>query len=247
MIPILAIILLTVFIVSLISLIGIFSLLLKENMMERILFILVSFAAGSLLGAAFLDLLPEAIGEDLNLEIFNYVLLGIILFFIMEKFLYWYHCHKGKCNVHTFTYLNLIGDGIHNFIDGIIIATSFLVSIPLGTVTSLAIILHEIPQEMGDFGILVYGGLSKRRALFYNFISALTAFLGALIAYFFLSRTDNFAPFIIAFAAGGFIYIACSDLIPELHKERDVKKSSLQFILLLTGIAVIFFVKSIFG
>lgn len=247
MIPILAIILLTVFLVSIISLIGIFSLLLNENVIDKILFILVSFAAGSMLGAAFLDLLPEAIGEDFNPGILNYVLLGIILFFMMEKFLYWYHCHKGKCDVHTFRYLNLIGDSIHNFIDGIIISTSFLVNIPLGIVTSLAIILHEIPQEIGDFGILVYGGLSKTKALLYNFISALTAFLGALVAYFFLSQIDNFAPFIIAFAAGGFIYIACSDLIPELHKERDVKKSSLQFILLLTGIAVIFFAKSIFG
>lgn len=246
MIPILAIILLTVFIVSLISLIGIFSLLLKENVMDKILFILVSFSAGSLLGAAFLDLLPEAVDGG-NPGILNYVLLGIILFFMMEKFLYWYHCHRGKCEVHIFTYLNLIGDGIHNFTDGVIIATSFLVSIPLGTVTSLAIILHEIPQEIGDFGILVYGGFSKTRALFYNFISALTAFLGALVAYFFIPKAENFAPFIIAFAAGGFIYIACSDLIPELHKEKNTRRSFLQFALLLIGIAIIFFVRAIFG
>ena len=246
MIPILAIILLTVFLVSIISLIGIFSLLLKEEVTDKSLFILVSFAAGSLLGAAFLDLIPEAVEE--TPDIFIYVLSGILIFFLMEKFLYWYHCHKGKCDVHTFTYLNLIGDGIHNCIDGIIIATSFLINVQLGMVTSLAIILHEIPQEIGDFGILVYGGLSKRKALFYNFVTSLTAFLGALIAYFFLSgKTENFASFVIAFAAGGFIYIACSDIIPELHKERDIKRSFLQFILLLMGMGIIFAVKSIFG
>lgn len=247
MVHILVLILLTVFLVSLISLIGIFSLLLNEDVMNKILFITVSFAAGSLLGAAFLDLLPEAV-EEIDKGIFNYVLIGILAFFLMEKFLYWYHCHKGKCDVHTFTYLNLIGDGIHNFTDGIIIATSFLISVPVGMVTSLAIILHEIPQEIGDFGILIYGGLSRARALFYNFISSLSAFLGALIAYFFLSRaTENFAPFITAFAAGGFIYIACSDIIPELHKEKDVKRSFLQFVLLLTGMGIIFLLKSILG
>ncbi len=246
MIPVLVLILLTVLLVSLISLIGIFSLLLKEDVTDKSLFILVSFAAGSLLGAAFLDLIPEAVEE--TPDIFIYVLSGILIFFLMEKFLYWYHCHKGKCDVHIFTYLNLIGDGIHNFIDGIIIATSFLINVQLGMVTSLAIIMHEIPQEIGDFGILVYGGLSKRKALFYNFVTSLTAFLGALTAYFFLSgKTENFASFVIAFAAGGFIYIACSDIIPELHKERDIKRSFLQFILLLMGIGIIFVVKSISG
>lgn len=245
MIPVLILILLTVLLVSLISLIGIFSLLFKEDLMNKILFVLISFAAGSLLGAAFFDLLPEAV-ERINEGIFGYALLGIVIFFLMEKFLYWHHCHEGKCEIHTFTYLNLIGDGIHNFLDGIVIAAAFVIDIQLGITTSIAVILHEIPQEIGDFGILIYGGFSRGKALFYNFMSSLSAFIGALVAYFFLPNMGNFAPFVISFAAGGFIYIACSDIIPELHKEKNMKKSIIQFALFLTGVGIIFAVKSIF-
>jgi zinc and cadmium transporter len=242
----LASILISVFIVSAVSLIGIVTFLLKTKSLDKVFFILVSFATGSLLGAAFLDLLPEALDKVDPAQAFGGVLLGIMLFFLMEKFLYWYHCHEGECDVHQFTYLNLIGDGIHNFLDGVIIAAAFLTSASVGFITTVAIVLHEIPQELGDFGILVYGGFSKGKALMYNFITALTAVVGAVLAYFFLNKLGGFTPFIVCVAAGGFIYIACTDLIPELNKERIALRSIQQFILILLGIGVILAGKLIF-
>jgi zinc and cadmium transporter len=236
-----------VILVSLISLVGIITLALKETRLKKIIFFLVSFAAGSLLGAAFLDLIPEAIEGELNSAIFIYILGGIILFFLLEKFLYWTHCHEGVCDVHTFSYLNLFGDGMHNFIDGAIIATGFLSSTPLGLITTLAIIFHEIPQELGDFSVLVYGGFSRKKALFYNYLCSLTAILGALVGYFFNSLFANLNSLMLAFAAGGFIYIACVDLIPELHKERNLKTSLLQIILIVLGISLIWMVKLLFS
>jgi len=237
----------SVFVVSIISLIGIVTFLFKGKSLDRAFFVLVSFATGSLLGAAFLDLLPEALDKVEPAKAFGSVLFGIMLFFLMEKFLYWYHCHKGECDVHQFTYLNLVGDGIHNFLDGVIIASAFLTSASAGLIATIAIILHEIPQELGDFGILVYGGFSKGKALMYNFVTALTAFLGAITAYFFLNKLEGFTPFMISAAAGGFIYIACTDLIPELNKERIASRSIQQFILILLGIGVILAGKIIFG
>ncbi len=242
----LAAILISVFIVSAISLIGVVTFLFKNKSLDRILFVLVSFATGSLLGAAFLDLLPEALDKGNPSTVFGSVLLGIMLFFLMEKFLHWYHCHEEECTVHQFTYLNLVGDSIHNFLDGAIIASAFLTSTSVGLITTIAIVLHEIPQELGDFGILIYGGFSKGKALAYNFVTALTAFLGAIAAYFFLGKLEGFTPLMISVAAGGFIYIACTDLIPELHKERAASRSLQQFILILLGIGVILAGKLIF-
>lgn len=242
----LLLILITVTVVSLISLIGILSLAVKEKLLKKILFFSISFAAGALLAAAFLDLLPEAIEKNNNNLVFGCVLAGLIIFFLLEKFLYWYHCHGEVCEVHTFTYLNLFGDGIHNFIDGVIIATSFLVSWPLGLATSLAIIFHEIPQELGDFSVLIYGGFSRRKALLCNYLCSLTALLGALAGYFFSSQFLYISNYIIAVAAGGFIYIACADLIPELHKEKRPKTSFFQVIFLSVGILIIWLVKIFF-
>ncbi|MDH5459819.1 MAG: ZIP family metal transporter, partial [Candidatus Bathyarchaeota archaeon] len=151
----------SVTIVSLISFVGIIFIGLKEKFLRRILTVLVSFASGTLLGGAFLHLLPEAetkVGAEIT---FYYVIIGIVSFFAMEKFLYWRHCHEEECPVHMFVYLNLIGDGVHNFIDGMIIAATFMLSFDLGVTTTLAVIFHEIPQEIGDFGVLIYGGLSK--------------------------------------------------------------------------------------
>ena len=178
-------ILLSTFLVSLISFIGVFTLSLKEKFLNKILLILVSFAAGALIGGAFFHLLPEALEISFDLNIFVYLVVGIFVFFILERVLHWRHCHKGKCDVHPFTYLNLVGDGVHNFIDGLIIAASFLTNISLGIITTIAVIFHEIPQEIGDFGILVYGGFSRTKALFFNFLSALTAILGALVGFSF--------------------------------------------------------------
>jgi zinc and cadmium transporter len=197
---------------------------------------LVGFASGSLIGGAFIHLLPESL-EETGQTVFYYVIVGIVFFFIMEKFLYWRHCHEEKCPVHTFAYLNLIGDGIHNFIDGMLIAASFILSYDLGVATTLAVIFHEIPQEIGDFGILIYGGFTKGKALAYNFVSALTAVAGALITYY-LAYVQGIEQFLVPFAAGGFIYIAATDLMPELHKKSHATESIIQLFSILAGIGL---------
>jgi len=183
-----------------------------------------------------LHILPEVLEKTKAEVTFSWVILGIILFFLLERYFHWRHCHEGVCNVHTFTYLNLIGDGLHNFLDGMVIATSFVVSLKLGIVTTLAVILHEIPQELGDFGVLIYGGFSRQKALFYNFISALAAILGAIMGYFISDTAIGFSNSILPLTAGGFIYIASSDLIPQLHKESNLRRSTLAFIAFLCGI-----------
>lgn len=233
----------SVFVVSVMSLVGIVLFLFNDKVRDRFLFVFVSFATGSLLGAAFLDLMPEAIESDGGIKTYALVLLGVIVFFVMEKYLCWSHSHehgaKADAGARPFTYLNLVGDAIHNFFDGAIIAASFLTSLPVGLVTTVAIIAHEIPQEFGDFSILVYGGFSKQKALFYNYMCAVTAFAGAILAYFFAAQIHGLSTSMLAFAAGGFIYIACSDLIPELTKEVRLKESLQEFSLILSGIGVI--------
>ncbi len=184
-----------------------------------------------------MHILPECLENNKSEAVFSYLILGIIIFFLMERYLHWRHCHEeGGCKIHAFTYLNLVGDGFHNFIDGMVIAASFMVSLKLGLITTLAIVLHEIPQELGDFAVLVYGGFTKKKALLFNFASALMAVLGAVIGYFVADLVKNFTNFILPFTAGGFIYIATSDLIPELHKENDLKRSTAAFIAFLLGI-----------
>lgn len=226
--------------VSLISLIGIFSLLFRERWFNKILILLIGFSAGGLIGGAFLHLLPEALEQGEAQAIFPYLIFGFISFFILEKYLHWRHCHKGVCTVHAFTYLNLIGDGIHNFSDGLVIGASFLVSIRFGIITALVIILHEIPQEIGDFGVLVYGGFSKLKALYYNFVIALACILGTVIGYFISANMHTFSPFLLPFTAGGFIYIAACDLIPQLHKESNLKRSTFSLLAFSCGILFIY-------
>ena len=233
------------FIVSLMSLAGIITIGMKQKALDKILLLLVGFSAGALMGGAFFHLIPESIegkGTEFTLLI---VIIGFVLFFLIERILHWHHCHEhgGECKVHTFTYMNLIGDGIHNFIDGLIIAAGFSAGIELGVVTTLAVISHEIPQEIGDFGVLVYGGFSKAKALFFNFLSAITAVLGAVIGVLMISLTDNFTGVLIPFAAGGFIYIFASDLIPELHKEPKLSKSMMSFLFFALGIVFMYAVK----
>ncbi len=231
--------------VSLVSLIGIFSLLLKEGLLNKLLIMLIGFSAGGLIGGAFLHLLPEALEQASSQIVFSYLILGFIAFFIMEKYLHWRHCHEGICRVHAFTYLNLIGDGVHNFTDGLIIGASFIVSIHFGIITTLVIIMHEIPQEIGDFGVLVYGGFSKPKALYYNFLIALTCVLGTIMGYFISVYVHNFSPFLLPFTAGGFIYIAACDLVPELHKQEDLKKSAFSMFAFLCGIMFILLIRLI--
>lgn len=242
---VLAHILVSVFLVSLVSFIGVITLYMRPKLLDKVLFGLVSFAAGALLGAAFLDLLPEAF-EQTGRPIFVYALIGVIVFYMIETFLYWYHCHYGHHHhhaahhkVHPFAWLNLIGDAIHNFVDGMIIAAAYIVNVPIGIATTIAVVLHEIPQELGDFGILVFGGLSRKKALFFNFLSALTAVLGALAVYYFSMIFNNISQFLVPFAAGGFIYIASADLLPELHKERNIQRAFTQLCFFLLGVAII--------
>jgi len=233
-------ILIAAFLVSLLSFVGVIFLFNKK--IDKLLLILVSFSVGALLGGAFLHLLPESLGSSLNFEyIFLYVIIGIIAFFVLEKFLYWRHCHQGKCAAHTFTYMSLFGDGLHNFIDGTIIAASFITSTSLGVASTIAIALHEIPQEIGDFSILLYGGFSKKKALLFNFLSALTAVLGALFVYFFSFIVGGLTTFLLPFAAGGFIYIAACDL----NKEKRIHHSLIQLLFVLIGIALMWLFKFI--
>lgn len=233
MYPLVAI-LLSVFLVSLISLIGILSLL-KIKIFEKTMPFLIAGAAGTLIGVAFLDLMPHALEESPNA--FVYVIFGIVSFFVLERFIFWHHCHDGVCDIHTISYLNLVGDGVHNLIDGMVIAAAYLTSIPLGISTTVAIMFHEIPQEIGDFAILVYGGFDQKKALFYNFLSALMGFVGIAITYL-LSSVEGLFPFLLAFAAGGFIYIATADIMPELKKEVEFRKSFIQLICFISGITV---------
>jgi len=238
--------------VSLIAFVGIIFVGLKENILRRLLMALVGFASGTLLGGAFLHLLPETLKEtDTIATPFYYVILGIVSFFALEKFLYWRHCHEEECPVHTFVYLNLIGDGIHNFIDGMIIAATYIISFKsgnyqLGFATTLAVVFHEIPQEIGDFGVLIYGGFSKRKALTYNFISALTAILGAVTTYY-LAYLQSIEALLVPFAAGGFIYIAATDLMPELHKKSQANASLIQLLAIVLGIGLMAYLKIAMG
>jgi len=233
--------------VSLISLIGIFSFLFKEKRLNRLLIVLIGFSAGGLIGGAFLHILPEALEEAASQVVFLYLILGFISFFILEKYLHWRHCHEGVCSVHAFTYLNLIGDSVHNFTDGLVIGASFIFDIRFGIITTLVIIMHEIPQEIGDFGVLVYGGFSKFKALYFNFFTALTCVLGTIIGYFISTNLKGFSVFLLPFTAGGFIYIAACDLVPELHKQQDLKKSASSMLAFLCGILFIFLARMMHG
>ncbi len=230
--------LLSVFLVSLIALIGILTFPIKTKVFQNFLTYLVSFSAGAFLGDVFIHLLPEAVEESgFGLEISLYILLGLIVSFAIEKVIHWRHSHTtANKHYHPSAIMSLIGDTIHNFIDGLIIGTSYLISIPVGIATTVAVIFHEIPQEIGNFGVLLYGGLSKNRAVFLNFVTALTAILGAIIALLAAQSVEGASKFLIPFTAGHFIYIAGSDLIPELHKEVIFKKSAAQFFFLILGI-----------
>lgn len=232
--------LISVLLVSIIPLAGIFILRIKLNNLKKILIYLVGFSAGALLGDAFIHLLPEIIGQGYGFSAALYILGGILIFFVLEKFVHWQHCHAPitKTHVHSFAYMNLVGDGLHNFIDGLIIAASYIVSIPVGIATTLAVILHEIPQEMGDLGVMLYAGFSRIKAVILHFMTGLVAVLGTLAGLLLNDVLANSELFLLSVAIGGFIYVAASDLIPELHKETDAKKSLMQIISFIVGIFI---------
>src|SRR3989338_6296520 len=214
--------LVSVFIVSLVSLIGIFTLFLNSKKLEKILIYFVAFSAGALFAGAFLHLLPEIIEKvGFSLKIMFFILLGLVIFFIIEKVIFWHHCHVApkKHHVHSFATMNLIGDAFHNFLDGLIIAASYIVSIPLGIITTFAVILHEIPQEIGDFGILLHGGFSKRKALLMNFVTALAAVIGAVIALLLSGVVEGIETFLVPIAIGGGFFFFWRDFIPQINKK----------------------------
>ena len=234
----------SVLIVSLISFSGALTLVIKKEKLKDLLIYFVSFSAGALLGDVFIHLLPEVVEEyshSISL-IFIYVLVGILTSFILEKIICWRHCHLPitKNHIHNFAWMNLWGDFFHNFIDGLTIAASYLLNTGAGIATTLAVAFHEIPQEIGDFGVLLHGGFKIKKALFLNFLTALSAVIGTLISLFLNNRIENLTLFLAPFAAGNFIYIASSDLIPELHKETIIKKGIIQIVTFLLGVGVMY-------
>ncbi len=220
---------------------------------------LVSYAIGALLGAVFLDILPEAIQRAPSVvAVSAMVLLGILIFFTLEKVLIWRHCHHTNCEAHEPAEheghdhgrsgtMVIVGDTFHNFVDGIIIAAAFLTDVHLGIVTALAIIAHEIPQEVGDFAILLHSGYSKLRAFQMNLISSAATLIGGVLAYFALQGLQSIVPYLLALAASSMIYIAVADLIPGLHKRTELRDTVQQVVLICSGIATIWFVHSLLG
>lgn len=226
--------------VSLFSLTGIVLLSFKKETVDKLVFMILAFATGSLLGAAFFDLFPEAIAGISPPLVFGTALGSILVMFILERLVHWHHEHHDHSqHEKPIAYLVLIGDGVHNFFDGVSIAASFMTSMELGITTTLAIIFHEIPQELGDFTLLIYAGFSNRKALVTNMLSGLAAVLGALAFVYFSSFIENIQFYGLAFTAGAFIYMACTDLLPELHREEKRFKSLMQLGAIIAGIATI--------
>jgi zinc and cadmium transporter len=237
-------IILSTFIVSFGAFAGVFSLSFSKGVLERNLLFLVSLSAGAMMGGAFLHLLPEAIEEGLEAETVGIVVLfSFCCFYLIEKLLHWHHCFKKDCERHTFGQINLIGDSVHNFLDGIIVAGAFSVSVELGVVTTFAVALHEIPQEIGDFGVLLYAGYKRSTALILNFLVALTVVLGGVFGYFLSGWIEGISMHLMAFAAGGFLYIAASELMPEIRQEKVLGKSIGYFFVFLGGVLIMYLLK----
>lgn len=236
----------SVIIVSLLSFIGIVFLAFKANFLQRIIFILVSFAVGAMFGGAFFHLIPEIYETNhdfLNISVM--IIIGILAFFCLEKFLHWHHNHRiqnheidGK--IQPLGLISLAADAFHNFIDGILIGSAYLVDTTVGIATTFAVIIHEIPQEIGDFGVLIHSGFKVKKALLFNFLSACTSILGAIVAIILGNSIAGIEQIFIAFAIGGFIYLAGSDLIPELHKKNTIKSSILQFVAISLGLTLMY-------
>lgn len=242
------------FIITLLALIGLLSLFFAQELIENAIISLVSFAAGTLIGAAFFHLLPESI--ERGGPVFVMVVVGIVVLFALEIFLYVYHHHFADSDlghgerkgVKPVGVLSLFSDSIHNVTDGIIIASSFLVSIELGIVTSIVAALHEIPQEFGDYAILIHSGYSRVKALIFNYLAALTIFIGAVGFYIFSEQIENLTIYSVPFAAGAFIYIALAALMPEIKEERaSLGRKTFQFSMLIFGIVLLWFLKIWFG
>lgn len=233
---------------SFVSLIGRLFVFWSEERVKKLSHHFIGFAVGALLGVVFLDLLPEALEFSSSETVFLWALVGFLAFFLLERFLFWYHCHDGVCPVHAAGYLVLIGDAIHNFIDGVIIAVAFLADFKLGILTSFAVIFHELPQEISDFVVLLQSGFGRAKALLYNFLIALTTILGAIFAYLIKGSIESFLGIALGLVAGNFLYIAAADLIPELHHPETGKPAApyMQFLLMIFGIFAVTLGDSLF-
>ena len=240
----------SVIVVSLVSFVGIITLFFRKKKIDRLLLILVSISAGTLFGGAFFHLIPEAVEESgsFSVSISFLILAGITIFFLLDKLIHWRHSHTESSLIHTtkenkpsVAYLNLLGDGFHNFLDGLIIAGSYLVSIPTGIATTIVVVIHETPQEIADFGVLMYSGLSKWKALLFNFFSATLAIVGAIVGLILGTQSEIFIAAIVPFAGGAFVYIAGSNLIPELlRKNHGLKILLQQFLAFIVGIIIMY-------
>lgn len=235
------------------SFIGIFTISLNEKTLHKVLTILVAYSAGTILGAALFDLLPEAVELVDEAIVYPIIAFGFVFFMLLERTIYWYHGHghkheflHDKEQTKSFAYLNLIGDFIHNFIDGMIIAASFVNSVTVGVAATIAVIFHELPQEMGDYGILVYAGFERRRALILNSLAALSVVAGGVVGSFFLSALENLEGYMVAFSAGAFLFLSASELIPEMHKEDDRGKALIQLVVLVLGMVTIYMLGVVF-
>lgn len=232
----------SVTIVSLLSLLGLVVFPFGEEKIKKFLIWTVAFAGGTLLGDAFLHLIPEAFKNGGGVGISFSLMGGMLAFFVLEKFIHWHHCHEIGCEEHnpSFSYVIMIGDAAHNFIDGMIIAASYMVSIPIGIATTMAVIFHEIPHEIGDFASMLYGGFSKAKALWYNFLAGIVAILGAVLVLVVGNGLVRITDYLIPFAAGGFIYVASADIIPELHKSTKISHSFAQLLFIICGMGIMY-------
>ena len=232
--------LISVLVISLISFVGVLALVLKKDLLNRSIFVLVGLAVGALLGDVFIHVIPEMYENAGDPTLISLIFIaGILIFFILEKILHWHHHHSSEHSGENFLPVGrmvLVSDGVHNFIDGLIVAAAYLVSMEVGVATTIAVILHEIPQEMGNFGVLIHAGYTKAKALWFNFLSALTAVAGAVVALVLGGITEQFAFWLLPLTAGSFMYIALSDLIPELQKNRDVGQGAIQVIAIIAGV-----------
>jgi len=232
----------SVFLVSLISLVGVLTIPWSDKRLKGAIPLMVSFAAGALFGDCFIHILPEAFDELPSIYVSALTLSGVVLFFALENFVSWRHCHvpTSEEHVHPLAVMNIVGDGLHNLMDGLVIGASYLMGMPLGISTTIAVILHEIPQEIGDFGVLMHAGLPLKKALLYNFMSALVAVVGGAVSLLIGPIAQSYASAMLPIAAGGFVYIAGSDLLPELSHECDPRQSIAQFLSIILGMAVMF-------
>ena len=232
-------------VVSLLSFSGILLLSMRDKQLKKMIFILVSFAVGALFGNTFFMLIPESFHQIDDSQVIGILVIsGLIVMFVLEKFIHWHHCHNitHEHDAAPLGYISLITDSLHNFTDGVLIAAAWMASPEVGIATTLAVIVHEIPQEISDFGVLLHAGFSKRKALFLNFIAACSAILGGVLTLTLGSLSEKILVYILPFAAGGFIYLAGSDLIPELNREKSVKKSLIQFAAIIAGLALMFYI-----